>query len=128
MALMTKLSTVVRSNGILRTNAVQTTAQDDWRAAIALCGDLDIANAQDLRAELNEHLDAGRRVIRVDVAALDFMDSTALGELVTASERCTAEQGSLILTNEPARMRRLIDLAGLEHVLLVDTACEDANV
>ena len=125
---MTELSTVVRTDRISRMTSVQTTAQDDWRAAIALRGELDVANADDLRIELTAHLDAGRRVIRVDVGGLEFMDSTALGALVTASRRCTAEQGSLILTNAPPRMRRLIDLAGLEHVLLVDTACEDAAV
>lgn len=125
---MTEQSTVVRSDRIFRMTAVQTTAQDDWRAAIALRGELDVANADELRVELIGHIDAGRRVIRVDVGELEFMDSTALGELVTASRRATAEQGSLILTNVSARMRRLIDLAGLERVLLVDTAGEDAGV
>lgn len=123
---MADVSTVVRGDRIVRTQAVQTMSQDDWRAAIALRGELDVANRDDLRAELNEHFDAGRRVIRVDVADLEFLDSTALGELVTATQRCTAERGSLILTNVPQRMRRLIDLAALDHVLLVDTACEDA--
>ncbi|HZC72638.1 MAG TPA: STAS domain-containing protein [Jatrophihabitans sp.] len=102
-------------------------AHDDWRAAIALRGELDVANMQDLRVELTDHLDAGRRVIRVDVGDLEFMDSTALGELVTASQRCTSERGSLILTNVPGRMRRLITLADLDHVLLVDTANDNAT-
>ena len=124
---MTQESTLVRSDGIVRMRSVQTMASDDWRAAIALRGELDIANSDELRAELAGHLAAGRRVIRVDVGALEFMDSTALGELVSASERCIAEQGSLILTHVPGRLKRLIDLADLSHVLLVDTAGDDAN-
>jgi anti-sigma B factor antagonist len=107
--------------------AVQTTAHDEWRAAIALRGELDIANADHLRAELLEHLAAGRRVIRVDVGAVEFMDSTALGELVSATDRCIAEQRSLILTNVPPRLRRLIELARLDQVLLIDTAGESAE-
>lgn len=124
---MIEESMLVRSDQIVRMRAVETTAQDEWRAAIALRGDLDIANAEYLRAELDEHLAAGRRVIRVDVGAVEFMDSTALGELVLATRRCKAEHGSLILSNVPTRLRRLIELAGLEHVLLIDTAGERAG-
>lgn len=122
--MITEESMLVQSGRIVRMRTVQTTAQDEWRATIALRGDLDIANAEHLRAELEEHVAAGRRVIRVDVGAVDFMDSTALGELVTATQRCAAEHGSLILCNVPPRLRRLIELAGLDHVLLIDTAGE----
>jgi anti-sigma B factor antagonist len=101
--------------------AVETTASDDWRAAIALHGELDVATASDLRTEFAQHLDAGRRVIRVDAGDVTFIDSTALGAIISASERCRHEHGSLILTNVPSRMSRLLMLAGLEQVLLVDT-------
>jgi anti-sigma B factor antagonist len=119
---MTSQSTIVRTDQIVRLMPVETTTCDEWRAAIALYGEWDVANAGELRAELARHIDAGRRVIRVDAAGVEFMDSTAIGELIAASDRCRLEHGSLILTNVPARMKRLISVAGLEHVLLVDTA------
>lgn len=121
---MIEESMLVRSDGIVRMQPVQTTACDEWRAAIAVRGELDIANADHLRAVLAEHFAAGRRVIRVDVGAVEFMDSTALGVLVVATEQCTAAQGSLILSNVPSRLRRLIELSGLDHALLIDTAGE----
>lgn len=104
---------------------MQTISSDDWRAVVQLCGEFDLSNAVELRAELNGHIDAGRRVLHVDAAAVTFVDSTALGELVTASQRCRSENGSLILTGVPERMRRLLMIAGLDHVLLVDTAGTD---
>jgi anti-sigma B factor antagonist len=120
---MTQDSTVVvRADRVVRVTHVRTTACDESRAAVALHGELDVANAHDLRAELAAHLDAGRRVIRVDARGVEFMDSTAVGELVIASERCAADHGSLILTNVPPRVRRLLRIAGLDQVLLVDTA------
>jgi len=115
-------STFVFSDRVVRMTHVETTACDEWRAAIALHGELDVANAAELRAELNRHLDAHRRVIRVDAADVEFMDSTAVGELIAASERCAGDQGSLILTNVPPRVRRLLSISGLDRVLLVDTA------
>jgi anti-sigma B factor antagonist len=119
---MTAESTVVFTDRVEKMAPVKTVASDEWRAAVALFGELDIANARELRAELDQHLDAGRRVIRVDVGAVEFMDSTAIGTLIDASERCRREHGSLILTNVPPRVQRIVQIAGLEHVLLIDTA------
>jgi anti-sigma B factor antagonist len=102
--------------------SVRTTAQDEWRAAVQLCGELDIANADELGRELNAHLDAGRRVIRVDASQVEFMDSTAVGALVRANTRCRDMHGSLILTGVRRPLQRLLQIAGLDQVLLVDTA------
>lgn len=115
-------STIVRGDRIERVTPVRTIMSDEWRAAIALQGELDVANANELRAELARHLDAGRRVIRIDAEAVEFVDSTAIAELVTASRRCAAGQGSLILTNVPSRMLQVLNVSGLDKVLLVDTA------
>lgn len=115
-------ATLVFVDRVERVTTVRTLASDEWRAAVALQGELDVANAHELRAELGRHLDAGRRVIRVDVQRLAFIDSTALRELMDATQRCAAEHGSLILTNVSARLWRVLELTGLDKVLLVDAA------
>jgi anti-anti-sigma factor len=61
-------------------------------------------------------------VIRVDVSRVEFMDSTAVGALVAASSRCSDLHGSLILTGVRRPIRRLLSVAGLDQILLVDTA------
>ena len=99
---------------------VRTGTCDEWRAVVAVHGELDLNNADDVRAELNRHLDAGRRVLRIDVAGVTFLDSTALGALLEAAERCRQGRGLLILTNVPPRVARLIKIAGLEQLLLID--------
>jgi anti-sigma B factor antagonist len=119
---MTEETTVVRHDRVIRVTPVRTTSSDEWRAAIALHGELDVANAHELRDELQGHLDEGRRVIRVDAAGVEFLDSTALAELIVATERCTVDHGSLIITNVPPRVRRLLNLVGLDQRLLIDTA------
>jgi anti-sigma B factor antagonist len=104
------------------TGRIRTTASDDWRAAIELRGELDLVRAAELRSELQRHLDAGRRIIRIDTARLTFIDSTIINELLTASARCQREHGALILTHVPPRIRRIITLTGLDNLLLIDTA------
>ena len=115
-------STLVFADRVTRVTCVRTIASDEWRAAIQLCGELDIANADLLRQELTSHIEAGRRVIRVDTSRVDFIDSTAVGALVEASERCRREHGSLILTGVRRPLQRLLQVAGLDQILLVDTA------
>jgi anti-anti-sigma factor len=115
-------ATVVFPDRVARITCVRTTAVDDWRAAVQLCGELDVANADELRRELDSHLDAGRRVIRVDASQVEFIDSTAVGALVLANARCRELHGSLILTGVPRALRRLLRISGLDQVLLVDTA------
>lgn len=105
-----------------RVTRVRTIASDEWRAAIALQGELDVATSDELRTELAKHLDAGRRVIRVDAQRVSFMDSAAIGELIDASRRCAQEHGSLILTNVPPSLWRVLTLTGFDKLLLIDTA------
>jgi len=115
-------ATIVLADRVERVTRIRTIATDEWRAAIALHGEFDVANAQELGAELAMHIDAGRRVIRVDLQRVSFMDSTAFGELINATRRCAAEHGSLILTNISAGLYRVLKLTGFDNVLLVDAA------
>jgi len=115
-------ATIVLADRVERVTRIRTIATDEWRAAIALHGEFDVANAQELGAELAMHIDAGRRVIRVDLQRVSFMDSTAIGELINATRRCAAEHGSLILTNISAGLYRVLKLTGFDNVLLVDAA------
>jgi anti-sigma B factor antagonist len=124
---MTAESTVVFADRVVKMTPVETTTSDEWRAVVVLRGEFDVANAGDVRAELARHLDEGRRVIRVDVRGVGFMDSTAIGELVAASQRCRSDHGSLILTGVPRRLQRLLTVAGLDQVLLVDSADDSSQ-
>ena len=47
-------------------------------------------------------------------SGVSFLDSTALGALVTAAERRAAVHGALILTSVPTRVRRIIQITGLD--------------
>ena len=130
-------ATIVLADRVERVTRIRTIATDEWRAAIALHGEFDeavwAAPTPDVQARLlvllNQpgkalamHIDAGRRVIRVDLQRVSFMDSTAIGELINATRRCAAEHGSLILTNISAGLYRVLKLTGFDNVLLVDAA------
>jgi len=81
------------------------------RLRLALSGEMDLANTETAAVTLREALASGRSVV-VDLAKLEFLDSTGLAMLVT-SIREAGEQLSF-LPSEHAAVRRLLSLTGLD--------------
>ena len=91
-------------------------SHDGGICTIALEGELDIAAAPSLQALFYEQLRAGKNV-RVDLAAVTFLDSSILGALVNGLHN--AEKFSVTFTVvNPSRMPlRLLTLTGLLELL-----------
>ena len=79
---------------------------------IALSGEIDLANAFDVEAELErvEATDAG--AIVVDLSGLQFIDSTGLRVLVAADARSRADSSRLSLLRPPDRVLRIFNISG----------------
>jgi anti-anti-sigma factor len=54
----------------------------------------------------------------VDVGEVTFVDSTGFGMLLVAQRRARAAGGDLHLTNLQPNVRRVLDVSGLDKVLL----------
>ena len=105
---------------------IETTASDGWHASIGLYGEIDQALAPALRGELQRHIGAGRFFIRIDAGGVTSVDSTALDALVIGAALCARAHGSMILLNVPTRVRRIIEISGLDTVLLIDASVDRA--
>jgi anti-sigma B factor antagonist len=90
---------------------VQQTSEGE-RLRIALHGEMDLANADTAESILSEALSSGRSVV-VDLAKLEFLDSTGLALLVAAMRSDSDDQLSF-LPSEHAAVRRLLHLTGLD--------------
>jgi anti-anti-sigma factor len=79
---------------------------------ITLTGELDLAD----RAELWDRVDYAISLkppgITLDLAAVTFMDSTALGAFVHARNRCDANGIALTLRSPNDQVRRLLEVSG----------------
>jgi anti-sigma B factor antagonist len=83
----------------------------------ALDGELDVDSADTVRDNLAEA--AGRpecRFLQVDVSGLTFIDSYALGALVSARNSALGAGATLTLTNPSPPVRKAIDVTGLSDV------------
>jgi len=102
--------------------SIETIARDEGSVSLALRGEFDLANISIVRIALADHVLHGRCVIRLDMSGVQYMDSTMMGALVEAHQQCHDKGGSLILTDVPERVRRLLCIGGLDSVLLTDRA------
>jgi anti-anti-sigma factor len=88
--------------------------QDGDSTHLALHGELDLANAHTLEMTLHEALHRGEVV--VDMAKLEFLDSTGISMLVMALRAPNAERLSFLPSESP-EVCRLLSLTGMDERL-----------
>jgi len=81
--------------------------------AITVSGELDLASAPDLEAELQAVEASDARTIMLDLAGLDFIDSTGLRLLLNAHARSRADSDRLVLLRPADGVFRVFEIAGL---------------
>jgi anti-sigma B factor antagonist len=96
------------------------TEKNDGTHTIALCGELDLANASTAEAALEESLDGGTLVV-VDMRELEFIDSTGIALLVAALGRGGDETKVRFIPSTAPAVTRVLELTGLaERLPLAD--------
>jgi anti-sigma B factor antagonist len=87
---------------------------------LRVTGELDVATAPLLRAELDE-LAAQSQVVLIDLSQLEFVDSTGLQTLLSALRRTS--EGSEAVTLDPRcrpAVRKVFEICSLESLLVAD--------
>jgi anti-sigma B factor antagonist len=96
----------------------------DEVVVMRLGGELDLYNAEDIRAALLKAIAAEPRRIVIDMTAVEFVDSTALGVLIEARSRLG--QDSLRLAAPRPETRRTLQVSGLDRHLTVHDTVDEA--
>jgi anti-anti-sigma factor len=91
-------------------------------AVVLLAGELDTSNVGQLYEELAELTREGVRHVAIDLAELEFMDSTGLSAIIAAHKRAEALGGELILLAPTHDMRRLFEVTGIDTYLNIRPA------
>ena len=91
---------------------------------VRLAGELDLYNAPEIReALLSEAANAERLVI--DLSAVEFVDSTALGVLIEARSKLSNRRGFLIAAPR-IETRRALEISGLDKHFSIHDTVEEA--
>ena len=91
---------------------------------VLLGGELDLYNADEVRAALGEAIDGGASRIVVDLAEVEFVDSTSLGVLLEMRSRLGPD--GLALAGPKLEIRRALEVSGLDRHLAVHDTVEQA--
>ncbi len=83
---------------------------------VTVTGRIDSSTAGELGQKLNDQLDSGSINLVVDLANVEYMSSAGLRELVASLKRAKTDGGDLRLARPSARVKEVLDLAGLTTI------------
>lgn len=99
-----------------------TVANKGETSVISVSGELDLASSPTLDAELERIATSDASRVVVDLAELEFMDSTGLSVLVRAHQRSAQRGQRFGLINGSQQVQRLLSLTGVaERLVLAET-------
>ncbi|MHB1709976.1 MAG: STAS domain-containing protein [Acidimicrobiales bacterium] len=91
---------------------------------LAVAGEIDVATAPELRARLVDH--EGDEILVVDLSAVGFLDSTALGVLVTALRKRSDAGKRLPLVVIDPHVLKVFEITGLDQVFSMCSSVDEA--
>lgn len=92
-------------------------------AVLRPSGDVDAASAGRLRRDLEAAVATGRPLVLVDMSAVTFLDSAGLAAIVGVRRELPPGQ-RMALAAVPARMRRVLQVAALDALMVVHCSGE----
>lgn len=96
-----------------------TVTQIDATAAVRLGGDLDAATAPGLGKQLLGLSSQGVRTVTLDLAELDFIESTGLSVLVAALKHLREQHGDLTLQSPRPSALKVLTITGLTDIFAI---------
>ena len=95
-------------------------------ALVSVSGEFDLYASGAVKRGIDEADAVGADTVVIDLSEISFIDSTALGMLVQESKRLEGRGHSLVLVTNDPRTRRVLEVTGLDRVLLSYATLHDA--
>ena len=99
---------------------------DDDLGVVVLSGEVDIFTAPQFKESLLELLDSGVKRLVVDLSAVTFIDSTALGVLIGGVRRVNSAGGAMALVVVSRPVERVLSITGLDRVFTIHRTRDEA--
>jgi anti-sigma B factor antagonist len=101
------------------------TGECEGRVVVVLRGELDVSDAASVAAALTAVAASGRQII-VDLAGLEFIDSSGLAALARARKHVRDAGGDLLLAAPQQQVLRVLAVTRLIEVFSIHGRVEDA--
>ncbi|WP_433240778.1 STAS domain-containing protein [Streptosporangium sp. CA-135522] len=93
---------------------------------VALSGDLDFTNAEQLRDDIHTILAPDHHDLVLDLTDLDFCDSTGIRIFLAIRKLLQERGGTVALTGLNSRLTRIFRLTGLVQAFIIQPTVADA--
>lgn len=90
------------------------------RTVFVLDGDLDVHSAPLVQQAVAVAVDEGASDVVLDLAHIDFVDSSGIGVLIACHKRAAGQDGRLIVRSPAPRVARLLEITTLDRVLNIE--------
>ena len=89
-------------------------------------GRLDLASASEFKQALNDAVNAGDRILVVDLSKVPFVDSSGLGALISGMKATRLAGGDLRIAQVGEQARLILELTTLDKVMKLYSTVEEA--
>lgn len=97
---------------------MQVAERGGW-TVVLVGGEVDLTTAPKLREQLLRLIADGKRHLVVDLAGVDFCDSTGLGVLIGTAKRARADGGDVEVSGLTPGLVRLFELTRLDQAFAI---------
>jgi anti-sigma B factor antagonist len=101
--------------------------EDGAAVVIHVGGELDVATTPSFKQLVGDLVSRGHNRLVLDLAGLEFIDSTVIGAFLGAMQRAEQANGSLRLRAVPARVSSVLAVVGLDAVLVAEPVASGAG-
>lgn len=98
----------------------------DGTPVLSVRGEVDVSTAPELRERLLALAERGATLAVVDLSLVSFVDSTALGVLVSGVKRLRSAGGDLRLVVTEPRIAKVFEITGLTDVFKIYGSADEA--
>jgi anti-sigma B factor antagonist len=109
----------------IREDPIAGISRNDGSIVVNLAGELDLYNAHEVREALLECCSEGPQRLVVDLSAVKFIDSTALGVLIEARTRMENRK-AFLLAAPGLETKRALEISGLDRHFSVHDSLDAA--
>jgi anti-sigma B factor antagonist len=93
---------------------------------VELTGEIDLYTAPRFKDDLVAVINEGAHEVVVDLAGVTFIDSTALGVLISGVKRLHEVDGRLLIVAASRPVVRILEITGLDRVLSIYATRDEA--
>jgi anti-sigma B factor antagonist len=98
----------------------------DGLGVVALAGEVDIDTAPQFKQAVKGAIEGGASSLIIDMAAVTFIDSTALDVLVSGVKQARQRDSTLAVVSTEENINRIFELTGLNRIFAICATREAA--